>query len=260
MRALVHNRIELVEAYALARRPMDARALDRIVAALVDILIAAAQAHFRAGVEVLLHADGRAGRGHGPAFRLAVQTADVAAWFPRGRTLVDSAADAQRRGKLFVRDVISRLEGLLGTSGKALRRREHRRKAPGKLADLIERIAPAEMLKVERFAELAAKEREWLSDDIANLRRSVHSEAVFSRLMRRLRSETQVAFLPAATVELTTLGRKMVGVPIAETRLHRRRRMPRFAGTPPERPVGVIAVKCRLDRVGAQSGRAYYSD
>jgi hypothetical protein len=260
MRSLVHNRVELVEAYAEARQPLPDTRLDTIFATLCEAAVISARLHFTGNVEIVLRLDRHEGTGAGPAIRAAVLTDKIAAWFPRNRGLADCADRIARLGKLFVRDVTGVFAKSLGAQGKPFVRQEARRKAPGKVLDLLDRIAPSEMLKVERMADLAGREREWLADDIANLRRAVHGDAHFTRLMKQLKVEANVPFLPTTAVELKTLARKMVGIPTGEARLHRRKQRPRFADTNPARPPRIAAMKCKLSPRGAVQSTAYFSD
>ncbi|MDX2143870.1 MAG: hypothetical protein SFV19_10990 [Rhodospirillaceae bacterium] len=260
MRSLVHNRVELIEAYAEARQPLDAANLDALFTTLCEVAVKRARDHFGGNIEVIVQLDRREGSGAGPAIRTTILTDKVAAWFPRHRSLSETAGHIARIGKLFARDVAGHLAAALGTPGKPFVRQEVRRKAPGKVLDLLDRIAPAEMLKVERVADLAAREREWLADDIANLRRAVHGDVHFTRLMSQLKREANVAFLPTTTADLKTLSRKLVGVPTGEARLHRRRRCPAFADPKRAAPLCILAMKCTLNRRGAVQGASYHSD
>jgi hypothetical protein len=210
-------------------------------------------------VEIMVHVDRRAGSGAGPAVRVTILTPRMAAWFPRQRTLRQSASQIVQAGKVFARDLKGELAKMLG-GGRQLGRQELRRKAPGKMLDLIERIEPAHMLRVETMGDLAARERDWLGDEIANLRRAVHSDSHFARLMMRLKKETAVGFLPTTTAELTTLSRKMVGVPQGESHLRRRRARPTFAAAAPRGQRTVAAMKCRLERDGSVSAITYFSN
>ncbi|MSO98026.1 MAG: hypothetical protein EXR11_07395 [Rhodospirillaceae bacterium] len=258
MRALTHNRLEIVETYADVRRPIDADNLDQLVADLTTAMTMAGQRRFGRSVELLLHVERREGRGIGPAVRVSAMTARLGAWLPLRQRLRTAAQDIAARGQMFARDMLAALTKLTGSGRDALVRTELRRKAPGKLIDLFDRIEPARMLKVERFENLAAHEREWLSDEIANLRRAVHSEAIFAQLMKRLRQETQVPFLPVRIADLKTLQQKLVGVPVNDAHLQRRRHTPRFVGVDRGKPIKVIAVKTVLDSRGSVRPPQYF--
>jgi hypothetical protein len=258
MRALAHNRLELVEAYAELRRPLEDAALDAAVTTMAEAMAAAGQAHFGAMVELVLHVERRRGQGHGPAFRVTALTSRLSAWFPPQSGLRAAARQAALRGRRFARDVLAALAAVARRESNAIARREVRRKAPGKLLDLFDRIEPARVLGVARRNDLAARERDWLGDDIANLRRAVHSDAMFARLMTRLRRETEVPFLPARPEELKTLRRKMVGVPVSERRLHRRRALPRFAAA--AGPRDAVALRFSFARDGKAKPAQYFGD
>ena len=258
MRALTHNRLEIVETYADVRRFIDPDSLDHLVADLTTAMAMAGQRRFGRAVELLLHVERREGRGIGPAVRISAMTARLGAWLPRKQRLRTAAQDIATRGQLFARDMLAALTKLTGSGRDALVRTELRRKAPGKLIDLFDRIEPARMLKVDRFEDLAAREREWLSDEIANLRRAVHSEAIFAQLMKRLRQETQVPFLPVRISDLKTLQHKLVGVPVKDAHLQRRRHPPRFVSDNRGKPIKAIAVKTVLDNQGGIRTPQYF--
>lgn len=260
MRALTQNRIELVESYAELPRPLDDVSLDRLADQLLEVAADAGRKRFPGPCEILIHIEPREGAGAGPAVRVTVMAASLSKWFPRSGALRVHAQTMAQRGQLFVRSVLGALTPWAATGRKKLGRTELRRKAPGKLLDLFERIEPAGMLKVERFDDLAAREKEWLSDEIANLRRAVHSDKMFAVLMQRLRKETEVPFLPARIQDLKSLAKKMVGVPLAERRLHRRRAFPRFADRARHRLVKALACKLTLNRSGTVCATAYFSD
>ncbi|MDX2224443.1 MAG: hypothetical protein SFV21_16950 [Rhodospirillaceae bacterium] len=258
MKALTHNRIELVEVYAELRAPLDDAALDGLVDRLIAAAAPAAVRRYGPGVEVLIHVGRGAargsGRGVGATVRAAVQAASAERCFPRGTPLDACAADLLDRGGLFVRDLTAALAAAYGR--RALGRTEHRRKAPGKIAALYRRIEPAALLKVSSMTALAETERGWLTAEIAGLLRSVHSPAAFARLMARIRRETGVGFLPIRPDEVAEPARRLVGVSDQERRLKRRRTPPRFAAVGAGRPHGLVAA--RLD--GRSGAPAWFGD
>lgn len=248
MKALSHNRIELVEFYTELRAILEGAALDGVVDAVADAGAAAALRHFGPGAELVIFVARGRGRGASAVVRATVLTPTAARYFPRARRLDAAAADLLDRGRLFVRDLTAALASTLGR--RALGRTERRRKAPGKIAALYRRIAPAAYLEVASMAALAAAERDWLSGEIAGLLRSVHNPAVFAGMMARIRRETGVAFLPTRPEEVAASARRLVGVSDRERRLKRRKARPRFAEAGPRRPPGAVAARVAL-RSGA---------
>jgi hypothetical protein len=249
MKSFLHERVELAEAYALGRGPMEADDLNALFRDAGVAAVAAAKTHFGPGVELLVHLERTP---KGPALRATVTARTLGKWFPRGKSLRAAAGALNQRGRLFTRHVIAAVAKHCG----GVARKEERRKAPGKLSDLWDRISPAGMLQVARFADLAAKERTWLSDEIASLRRTVHGAAKFTRLMTRLKSETRVSFLPTTDAELANLKSKLVGVASEERHLHLRRRKPSFAGQ--EREPAAILARMHIGARGVVT--TYYSD
>jgi hypothetical protein len=244
VKALTHNRIELVEVYAEVRAPLDGDGLDALVDRALAAAVTAARRHVGRDAEVLVHVARGTGKGAGATVRATVLAPSPAAFFPRGTRLDACAAELLDRGRLFVRDLTAALASAYGR--RALGRTEHRRKAPGKLAGLYRRIEPAALLNVSAMAALAEAERGWLTAEIAGLLRSVHNPAAFARLMARIRRETGVAFLPTRPEDVAEPARRLVGVSDRERRLKRRKTRPRFAEAGARRPPGAVAARTDL--------------
>lgn len=228
MKSLLHNRVELVELYFEARTALDDAGRDALVEALVAAGAAAARKRFGAVVELLINIERGSGKGAAAACRMTIATAKPSTWFKPGGSLESIATDLDRRGTMFVRDMLAAASTSFGGSRRAIGRKEHRRKAPGKILELLRRMKPAGVLNVASLADLAAGERAWLTEHIGALMRTVHSPAVFKRLMQRLKRETAVGFVPSDPAEIENLASKLIGVSERE-RLHRRRTRPMFA-------------------------------
>jgi hypothetical protein len=253
MKSLMLNRVELVELYVEARAAIDDGALDRLVDTSLDAAVASARARFAGPVEVLVHVTRGGGRGTAAACRVTVAATGARPLLVRGLTLEAAARDLDRRGTLFVRDMLSVISRVLGGGPRALGRKEHRRKAPGKILELVRRMTPTGVLGVSDNAQLAARERGWLADQSAALMRSVHSPALFARIMKRLRAETGVEFVPADPADFDNLSSKLVGVSDREQTLHRRRERPRFK----DRTTRAVTARVAGRRDGA--GVAWFS-
>ena len=69
MKSLLHDRIELAEAYALGKRMLDGVEMDALFGRVSAAAVQSATAHFGGGAEVLLHLERTA---KGPALRATV--------------------------------------------------------------------------------------------------------------------------------------------------------------------------------------------
>lgn len=240
MKSLLHGRIELVEVYVEMRAVIDDGALDLLVDITTDGAVVSASANFRPPIDIVVHVARGSGHGVAATCRVTIATSVMAAAFPRAKSLESEALELDRRGTRLARDLFAAIARAFGA--RAIGRKEHRRKAPGKIRDLLQRMKPAGVLGVASIARLAAREKSVLSDHSAALMRSVHSPELFRRLMERLKRETSVAFVPSNPADFENLASKLVGVSDREQRLHRRQARPRFKSSDP----GVSALAARL--------------
>ena len=126
---------------------------------------------------------------------------------------------------------------------------------------MIDAIYAGVAIGAVKEARLKSAEHKFILNKLAGLCRTVHSDRTISILLKRIKHETAVAFLPESKAGLTLFWeKKMIGVKQKERLLKRRRAKPSFAATTARTPhTAAATIRTRIVAGGKIGPKCYFS-
>ncbi|MEQ8733443.1 MAG: hypothetical protein RIC29_00850 [Rhodospirillaceae bacterium] len=174
------------------------------------------------------------------------------------QTYYGGVSDLLRKAKEFSGGVLNEISVTHWLSPENVYRQERRLKAPGKIFRIMEQAGIGATIAQAMTQSYRASEKAILNREVAALRRYVHDDDQFWKIIRQLR-KAGMQFLPTKKADIVRYERMLVAMPTPFSRLKKVERRPSFLNNNKyDRPSWELAALLKFDERGQQDSLTYY--